>query len=103
MGEANLASVNADPQFDLTPAVKPFTIAEIRDATNTINNLMDDTTAAGVQRLQRLMIFNMYTFEDDAPFPVSRKGVVQKRGEKRLQRVKQALKDYITNSKELLA
>merc|ERR1719277_2304805 len=100
--EAALVLLQKDPQADLTYMIKPFGIAELRDATNTINNLMDDYSAAGIQRLQRLMIQSKYRFEEDAPFPISKKGVVQPRGEKRLERIQSCLKDYVVNSKEML-
>jgi len=63
---------------------------------------MDEATAAGTQRLQRLMIHNKYLMEDEIPFPVSKKGVVQKRGPARLERCQGFLKNYVKYSKELL-
>jgi len=100
--EDALAKLKADPQVDLSSMVTQFGIADLREATNTINNLMDESTAAGTQRLQRLMIQAKYQFEDDIPFPVSRKGKVQPRGELRQARIEEALTNYIKNSKELL-
>jgi len=97
-----LTSISKDDQIDLTPMISRFGIANLREATNTINNLMDDQTAAGTQRLQRLMIQAKYQLEDDIPLPVSRKGVVQPRGPKRVQRIKVALQEYIDKSTELL-
>lgn len=100
--EAALAKLKEDPQADLTGMISQFGISDLRQATNTINNLMDESTAAGTQRLQRLMIQAKYQFEDDIPFPVSRKGKQQPRGELRLARVKEALKEYVKESKALL-
>jgi len=100
--EQALASIEKDDQADLTSTISRFGIADLRESTNTINNLMDDQTAAGTQRLQRLMIQAKYQLEDDIPFPVSRKGVVQARGPKRAARIKTALKEYIKQSTELL-
>lgn len=100
--ESALAKLEANPQEDLTGMIDRFGIADLREATNTVNNLMDESTAAGTQRLQRLMMQAKYQYEDDIPFPVSKKGVPQPRGEKRLARIKKALEDYIKNSKELL-
>jgi len=97
-----LAKLEADPQADVSFAVQEFGIADLREATNTINNLMDEATAAGTQRLQRLMIHNKYLYEDEIPFPVSKKGVVQKRGPARLARIQSSLKNYMRYSKELL-
>mmetsp|Transcript_23783 Transcript_23783/g.56249 ORF Transcript_23783/g.56249 Transcript_23783/m.56249 type:complete len:239 (-) Transcript_23783:91-807(-) len=100
--EEALAKLEANPQEDLSGMVKQFGIADLREATNTVNNLMDETTAAGTQRLQRLMMQTKYQYEDDIPFPVSQKGVVQSRGEKRAQRIRSAMKAYIKYSNELL-
>jgi len=100
--EAALASLQKDPQVDLVPQIKPLGISELRRATNTINNLMDDSSAAGTQRLQRLMIQAKFQMEDDMPMPISKKGVVQPRGEKRLERIEEAMKNYILYSKQLL-
>lgn len=97
-----LASLQKDPQTDLVPMIKPLGISDLRRATNTINNLMDDSSAAGTQRLQRLMIQTKFQMEEDLPMPISKKGVVQPRGEKRLGRIEEALKNYITYSKQLL-
>jgi len=97
-----LAKLEADPQADVGYMVTDFGIADLREATNTINNLMDEATAAGTQRLQRLMIHNKYLMEDEIPFPVSKKGVVQKRGPARLERIKASTVRYIEYSKELL-
>jgi len=99
---AALKSLDDDPQTDLQGMVKRFGISELREATNTINNLMDENTAAGIQRFQRLMIQAKYQYEDEIPFPLSKKGVPQPRGEMRLARVKEALNSYIDNSKALL-
>merc|ERR1712039_792843 len=98
MGKA----LNDDPQAELTGIIKPLGISDLRRATNTINNLMDDSSAAGTQRLQRLMIQAKFQMEDDLPMPISKKGVVQPRGEKRLNRIEEALKSYIMYSKQLL-
>jgi len=100
--EGALKALEADPQAELTTMIKPLGISELRRATNTINNLMDDSSAAGTQRLQRLMIMAKYKYEDEIPMPISKKGVVQPRGEKRLERVKEALNDYVKYSKEIL-
>jgi len=100
--EGALKALNDDPQAELTSIIKPLGISELRRATNTINNLMDDSSAAGTQRLQRLMIMSKYKYEDEIPMPISKKGVVQPRGEKRLERVKEALNDYVKYSKEIL-
>jgi hypothetical protein len=100
--EEALAKLTKNPQEDLMYMVEKFGIAELRDATNTINNLMDGPSAAGTQRLQRLMIQAKYQLEDDVPFPVTRKGVVQPRGEQRLGRIRAALEEYIKNSKDLV-
>eukprot|EP00415_Alexandrium_ostenfeldii_P000730 UN0730 len=100
--EDALAKLEKNPQEDLSGMIQKFGIADLREATNTVNNMMDETTAAGTQRLQRLMIQAKYKFEDDIPFPVSQKGAVQQRGELRVQRIKGALEEYIKESKELL-
>merc|ERR1711972_979820 len=100
--EAALSTLQKDPQADLVAMIKPLGISDLRRATNTINNLMDDSSAAGTQRLQRLMIQSKYLFEEDIPMPLSKKGVVQPRGEKRLERIKISLNNYIMYSKELL-
>mmetsp|Transcript_111169 Transcript_111169/g.325179 ORF Transcript_111169/g.325179 Transcript_111169/m.325179 type:complete len:237 (-) Transcript_111169:65-775(-) len=100
--EEALAKLAANPQEDLSGMVQQFGIADLREATNTVNNLMDETTAAGTQRLQRLMMQAKYQYEDDIPFPVSQKGVVQPRGEKRFGRIKAAMEAYVKYSKELL-
>ncbi|CAK0794272.1 unnamed protein product [Prorocentrum cordatum] len=100
--ETILAKLEEDPQADVSFAVQEFGIADLRVATNTINNLMDEATAAGTQRLQRLMIHNKYLYEDEIPFPVSKKGVVQKRGPARLARIQASLKKYAEYSRELL-
>merc|ERR1712039_888557 len=100
--EGALAALEKDPQADLVPMIKPLGISDLRRATNTINNLMDDSSAAGTQRLQRLMIQAKFQFEDDIPMPISKKGVVQPRGEKRLGRLRDALEAYIKDSKQLL-
>jgi hypothetical protein len=100
--EGMLAKLEADPQADVGYVVTEFGIADLREATNTINNLMDEATAAGTQRLQRLMIHNKYLMEDEIPFPVSKKGVVQKRGPARLKRIQASTVKYIEYSKELL-
>eukprot|EP00444_Apocalathium_aciculiferum_P057836 CAMPEP_0183602176 /NCGR_PEP_ID=MMETSP0371-20130417/180813_1 /TAXON_ID=268820 /ORGANISM="Peridinium aciculiferum, Strain PAER-2" /LENGTH=221 /DNA_ID=CAMNT_0025814271 /DNA_START=64 /DNA_END=726 /DNA_ORIENTATION=- len=63
------AALDKDEQADITTLLKPLAISEIRQATNSVNNLMDDASAAGVQRLQRLMIQEWYLIEDDIPFP----------------------------------
>merc|ERR1711972_1213064 len=97
-----LAALKKDAQVDLVPMIKPLGISDLRRATNTINNLMDDSSAAGTQRLQRLMIQAKFQMEDDLPMPISKKGVVQPRGEKRLGRIEEALKNYVMYSKQLL-
>lgn len=99
-----LDTLAKDPQADLAPTlITKFGIADLRDATNTINNLVDESSAAGTQRHQRLMIQAKYALEDDLPMPVSKKGVVQGRGEKRLQRITRALDMFVNESKELMA
>mmetsp|Transcript_56598 Transcript_56598/g.183309 ORF Transcript_56598/g.183309 Transcript_56598/m.183309 type:complete len:218 (-) Transcript_56598:240-893(-) len=96
------AALDKDEQSDITTLLKPLAISEIRQATNSINNLMDDASAAGVQRLQRLMIQEWYLIEDDIPFPLSKKGAVMSRGSERLKRCKGHLEGYAKASKELL-
>merc|ERR1712007_99235 len=100
--EDALEKLNNNAQEGLQYMVTQFSIADLRDATNTINNLMDGPSAAGTQRLQRLMIQAKYQLADDIAFPVSKKGAVQPRGEKRLARLKECLKEYIQDSTELL-
>jgi len=100
--EGALAALTNDTQADLDYIIEKFGIADLREATNTINNLMDGPSAAGTQRLQRLMIQAKYQLEDDVPFPVSRKGAVQPRGPQRASRVRECLQEYIQNSVELL-
>lgn len=100
--EDALAKLNEDEQVDLSYMFQQYGIANLREATNLINNLMDAPSAAGTQRLQRLMIQDKYRFEDDLPFPTDKRGNQLKRGPKRAQRMKNALTDYIVNSKELL-
>ncbi|CAE7436261.1 unnamed protein product [Symbiodinium natans] len=63
---------------------------------------MDDKTAAATQRWQRLMIQAKYQWEDDIPFPVTKRGVQKPRGDKRNERIMVSLKNYISGSKELL-
>merc|ERR1711879_144526 len=99
--ELALATLKTNPQADLA-GINKFGIADLRDATNTINNLMDEISAAGTQRHQRLMIQAKYALEDDLPMPVSKKGVVQERGAKRLERIEDALKMYVKESSQLL-
>eukprot|EP00448_Togula_jolla_P002172 CAMPEP_0170594256 /NCGR_PEP_ID=MMETSP0224-20130122/13901_1 /TAXON_ID=285029 /ORGANISM="Togula jolla, Strain CCCM 725" /LENGTH=213 /DNA_ID=CAMNT_0010918297 /DNA_START=65 /DNA_END=706 /DNA_ORIENTATION=+ len=101
--EDALKRLEANPQEDLSYMLRNFVIADLRDATNVINNLMDDSSAGGTQRLQRLMINAKYRLADDAPFPVTKKGAVQARGPNRLERVKAALTEYVKASKSLLA
>jgi len=100
--EGALTKLTSDDQVDLSYVITDYSLADLRASTNTINNLMDEATAAGTQRLQRLMIHNKYLYEDEIPFPVSKKGVVQKRGPARLKRIEESLKKYISYSKELL-
>eukprot|EP00930_Biecheleria_cincta_P033315 TRINITY_DN2307_c0_g2_i1.p1 TRINITY_DN2307_c0_g2~~TRINITY_DN2307_c0_g2_i1.p1 ORF type:complete len:211 (-),score=36.38 TRINITY_DN2307_c0_g2_i1:101-733(-) len=100
--EDALAALEADPQADVMKIVTPTDLGEIRLATNVINNLMDDRTAAGTQRLQRLMNEARFLFEDDAPMPVNRAGEVKTRGPQRLNRIKINLGDYVKYSKQLL-
>merc|ERR1712079_856035 len=99
---AELDQLAEDPQTDLQAKIKRFGISELREATNTINNLMDENTAAGIQRFQRLMIQAKYQYEDEIPFPLNKKGAPQPRGEVRLARIEEALNSYIDNSKKLL-
>ncbi|CAK0801299.1 unnamed protein product, partial [Prorocentrum cordatum] len=47
--EGVLAKLDEDAQADVSYAVQDFGIADLRQATNTINNLMDEATAAGTQ------------------------------------------------------
>ncbi|CAE7888598.1 unnamed protein product [Symbiodinium sp. KB8] len=54
--EQALDMIQKDPQADLSFMVKEFGIGDLRDATNVINDIMDDKTAAATQRWQRLMI-----------------------------------------------
>merc|ERR1712060_454747 len=89
--EKALATLKTNPQADLAGLIKKFGIADLRDATNTINNLMDEQSAAGSQRHQRLMIQAKYALEDDLPLPVTKKGAIQARGDKRLERITRAL------------
>merc|ERR1719379_188938 len=63
--EVALSKISADTQADLSYIVSDYGIADLREATNTIKYLMDD----------------------EIPFPVSKKGVVQKRGPARAKRV----------------
>jgi len=100
--EGALVKLKEDEQADLSYVVTDYSLADLREATNTINNLMDEATAAGTQRLQRLLIHNKYLMEDEIPFPVSKKGVVQKRGPARLKRIVSYTEKYIQFSKELL-
>eukprot|EP00929_Paragymnodinium_shiwhaense_P078492 TRINITY_DN406_c0_g4_i1.p1 TRINITY_DN406_c0_g4~~TRINITY_DN406_c0_g4_i1.p1 ORF type:complete len:216 (-),score=63.89 TRINITY_DN406_c0_g4_i1:206-853(-) len=100
--EDAVAKLEKDEQTDLSYMFDQFGIADLREATNSINNLMDSQSAAGTQRLQRLMIQDKYRFEDDLPFPTDKTGKPLARGPKRAQRMKNALVDYIQNSKELL-
>mmetsp|Transcript_3239 Transcript_3239/g.8787 ORF Transcript_3239/g.8787 Transcript_3239/m.8787 type:complete len:206 (-) Transcript_3239:441-1058(-) len=100
--EGALEALKKNPQADVSSIIHPFSISELRVATNTINNLMDDQSAAGTQRLQRLMMQAKYQFNDDVPFPLSKKGEVQARGEQRLARIEEALKAYIANSRQLM-
>merc|ERR1719343_795438 len=97
-----LKKLEADSQADVMDMVEPFGLAELFDATNKLNYILDDTSQAGLQRLRRLMIQAKYQFEDDAPLPVSKKGVVQPRGEKRLARIKECLNEYLKHSTRLL-
>eukprot|EP00930_Biecheleria_cincta_P033314 TRINITY_DN2307_c0_g1_i2.p1 TRINITY_DN2307_c0_g1~~TRINITY_DN2307_c0_g1_i2.p1 ORF type:complete len:230 (-),score=46.53 TRINITY_DN2307_c0_g1_i2:219-872(-) len=100
--EDALAALEKDPQADVMSIVTPTDLGEIRLATNVINNLMDDRTAAGTQRLQRLMNEARFLFEDDAPMPVNRAGEVKPRGPQRLNRIQINLGDYVKYSKQLL-
>ncbi|CAE8680686.1 unnamed protein product [Polarella glacialis] len=100
--EEALAALKKDPQADVFLNVKPLAIARLRDATNKINNLMDEKSAAATQRWQRLMIQAKYQFEDDAPMPETKKGDVRPRGDKRLARIKEALENYLKGSREIL-
>jgi len=97
-----LAKLDKNPQEDLSPYVERFGLADLRTATNVIGELMDPPTAAGVQRLQRLMIMSKFRLEDDIPFPTNKRGERLSRGEKRLERIQACLKDYIKNGDELL-
>lgn len=97
-----LAKLSKDDQTDLGYMFNQFGIADLREATNLINNIMDSQSAAGTQRLQRLMIQDKYRFEDDLPFPTDKFGKQLPRGPKRAERMRNALTDYIDNSKELL-
>merc|ERR1719265_220667 len=100
--EGALAAVDKDMQTDLMPMYSRFGIADLRDATNAINDIMDDSSAAGTQRLQRLMIQCKYALEDDIPFPQTKKGKVLPRGDERRDRIVKNLKDYVQYSQELL-
>eukprot|EP00437_Effrenium_voratum_P041092 CAMPEP_0181476968 /NCGR_PEP_ID=MMETSP1110-20121109/41977_1 /TAXON_ID=174948 /ORGANISM="Symbiodinium sp., Strain CCMP421" /LENGTH=203 /DNA_ID=CAMNT_0023602261 /DNA_START=61 /DNA_END=672 /DNA_ORIENTATION=+ len=100
--EQALDMIQKDPQADLSFMVKEFGIGDLRDATNVINDIMDDKTAAATQRWQRLMIQAKYQWEDDIPFPVTKRGVQKPRGDKRNERIISSLKNYISGSKELL-
>ncbi|CAE7306621.1 unnamed protein product, partial [Symbiodinium pilosum] len=100
--ESALEKITNDPQADLTFLVEDFGIGDLRDATNIINDIMDDKTAAATQRWQRLMIQAKYQWEDDVPFPTTKRGVQKPRGEKRNERIINSLKNYISGSKELL-
>lgn len=100
--EQALDMIQKDPQADLSFMVKEFGIGDLRDATNVINDIMDDKTAAATQRWQRLMMQAKYQWEDDIPFPVTKRGVQKPRGDKRNERIIQSLKNYISGSKELL-
>ncbi|CAK9113345.1 Hypothetical protein SCF082_LOCUS52534 [Durusdinium trenchii] len=100
--EEALAKLEKDPQADLAYMIQDFGIGELRLATNAINDIMDDKTAAATQRWQRLMIQAKYQWEIDVPFPTTKKGEERPRGEKRNDRIKESLKKYLTASKELL-
>eukprot|EP00438_Fugacium_kawagutii_P005077 Skav200548 [mRNA] locus=scaffold676:489449:494409:- [translate_table: standard] len=54
--EEALDKLEKDPQADLAYMITDFGIGELRLATNAINDIMDDKTAAATQRWQRLMI-----------------------------------------------
>merc|ERR1711920_385589 len=75
MGEAEVAltKLNENDQADISYIISDFGIADLREATNAINNLMDEATAAGTQRLQRLMIHNVLDGGRD-PFPGLQEG-----------------------------
>ncbi|CAJ1353936.1 unnamed protein product [Effrenium voratum] len=100
--EDALDKLEKDPQVDLQYMCQDFGIGELRLATNTINDIMDDKTAAATQRWQRLMIQAKYQWEDDMPFPTTKRGEQRPRGDKRNDRIKASLKNYIKASKELL-
>merc|ERR1711924_591597 len=100
--ETALKTLEKNSQSDMSFMINKFGIADLRDATNTINNLMDEISAAGTQRHQRLMIQAKYALEDALPMPVSKKGVVQERGAKRLERINDALIMYVKESSQLL-
>ncbi|CAK9112750.1 Hypothetical protein (Fragment) [Durusdinium trenchii] len=98
--EEALAKLEKDPQADLAYMIQDFGIGELRLATNAINDIMDDKTAAATQRWQRLMIQAKYQWEIDVPFPTTKKGEERPRGEKRNDRIKESLKKYLTASKD---
>mmetsp|Transcript_104988 Transcript_104988/g.146381 ORF Transcript_104988/g.146381 Transcript_104988/m.146381 type:complete len:202 (-) Transcript_104988:182-787(-) len=100
--EDALAKLEKDPQADLAYMITDFGIGELRLATNAINDIMDDKTAAATQRWQRLMIQAKYQWELDIPFPTTKRGEQRPRGDKRNDRIKVSLKRYIDGSKELL-
>ncbi|OLQ11832.1 hypothetical protein AK812_SmicGene4257 [Symbiodinium microadriaticum] len=53
--EQALDMIQKDPQADLSFMVKEFGIGDLRDATNVINDIMDDKTAAATQRWQKYL------------------------------------------------
>eukprot|EP00933_Yihiella_yeosuensis_P045236 TRINITY_DN40582_c0_g1_i1.p1 TRINITY_DN40582_c0_g1~~TRINITY_DN40582_c0_g1_i1.p1 ORF type:complete len:231 (+),score=42.17 TRINITY_DN40582_c0_g1_i1:116-808(+) len=91
-----------DDQTDVMWWTSPLAIAELRKVGNAINDIMDERTAPAVQRFERLMIQARYRFEDDAPFPETKKGEKRGRGPQRLKRMLLNLDEYIGYSQGLL-
>lgn len=89
-----------DGQADLEGYVSQKKIADFRTASNLLDELLDDSSAAGVQRLQRLMINELYVMNEDMPFPVSRKGKQQPRGPIKKGRVIVATENFLKYSKQ---
>jgi len=91
-----------DPQTDLTSYIGDARIGQFRLATNLLDELLDDSSAAGVQRLQRLMIGKLYIQNEEGPFPISKKGVVQPRGPVKADRFIKASEEFVNYSKQYL-
>ncbi|CAE7306599.1 unnamed protein product, partial [Symbiodinium pilosum] len=97
--EDALQAIQKDPQATIGIWNLVLGVSKGFRATNIINDIMDDKTAAATQRWQRLMIQAKYQWEDDVPFPVTKRGVQKPRGDKRNERIITSLKNYISGSK----